>query len=308
LERSTLADWVGRASALLAPLVTAVGRHVLGGDKLHADDTPVPVLEPGRGRTRTGRLWTYVRDDRPAAGDAPPAVWFRYSPDRQGRHPEAHLQAFRGGAVQADGYSGFNGLYRRPTDPLLEVGCWAHVRRKFHDLYVAHDSPATREALDRIGALYAVEATVRGQPPEQRRAVRRARAGPLLDEFHAWLQTTLMATSRKSALAGAIQYALTRWQALTRYRDDGRLEIDNNAAERALRAVALGRNYAQCPVMRSTGSQPRYSSMTRRSTSHNHSARRKPIRLSGGRYPHGGCSGASSRASACVFMARSAST
>ena len=241
LERSTLTDWVGGVGRLLAPLVDAVGVHVRGADNLHADDTPVPVLDPGRGVTKTGRLWAYVRDDRPAAGTTPPAVWFRYSPDRKGEHPRQHLAQFNG-ALTADGYSGFNGLYDRAEQPLLEVGCWAHVRRKFYDLTPA--SPLAQEAVVRIAALYAIEAGIRGQAPEHRVAVRQARAGPLLDALHAWLQHTLTTISRKGALADAIRYALGRWPALLRYRDDGRLEIDNNAAERALRDVALGRkNY-----------------------------------------------------------------
>jgi transposase len=238
LPRSTLADWVGEATALLRPLVAAVRRHVLGADKIHADDTPVPVLAPGKGSTRQGRLWAYVRDDRPCHDPTPPAVWFAYSPDRQGQHPRNHLRDFRG-ALQADGYAGFNGLYE--TGSIVEVACWAHVRRKFYDLHHAHASPLAAEALQRIGALYAIEAELRGQPAEVRTKGRQARAGPLLDAFRVWLQTTLQQVSPKSALAEAIRYALTRWTALTRYRDDGRLEIDNNAAERSLRPVALGR-------------------------------------------------------------------
>lgn len=243
LERSTLAGWVGGASKLLDPLVDAIGQHVTGAAKLHADDTPVPVLDPGRGRTKTGRLWTYVRDDRPSGSDEPAAVWFCYSPDRKALRPQGHLAAFKG-VLQADGYAGFNGLYDRAKDPLIEAACWAHARRKFYDLHAANGSPVAKEALDRIGALYAIEGEIRGQPPDDRRAVRQTRAGPLLDDLEAWLKNTYSAASKKSALAGAIQYALSRWAALTRYRDDGRLEIDNNAAERSLRAVALGRkNY-----------------------------------------------------------------
>jgi transposase len=243
LDRSTLADWVGGVSALLDPLIEAIGRHVLAAEKLHADDTPVPVLSPGRGSTKTGRLWTYVRDDRPAGSDEPAAVLFRYSPDRKGERPCAHLASFRG-LLQADGYSGFNGLYDRRQDPLTEVACWAHVRRKFYDLTLSKTSPLAQEALTRIGALYAVEAEIRGRPATERAAVRQSRAGPYLDAFHAWLNVTLTQISKKSELANAIRYALSRWTALTRYRDDGRLEIDNNAAERALRTVALGRkNY-----------------------------------------------------------------
>src|SRR6202047_3079958 len=237
LDRSTLADWVGGARALLAPLVAALGRYVIAAKKLHGDDTPVPVLCPGRGTTKQGRLWTYVRDDRPAASTEPPAVLFRYSPDRKGERPQAHLASFIG-VLQADAYAGFDRLY---GERIQEAACWAHVRRKFYEIHVAHASPIAAEALDRIGSLYGVEADIRGRPVDERRSVRQARAGPELEALHGWLQTTLTKLSKKSELALAIRYALSRWTALTRYRDDGRLEIDNNAAERALRAVALGR-------------------------------------------------------------------
>jgi transposase len=237
LDRSTLADWVGGASALLDPLVDALGRYVLAAHKLHADDTPVPVLCPGRGTTKQGRLWTYVRDDRPAGSTDPPAVWFQYSPDRKGERPREHLAPFAG-MLQADGYAGFDRLY---GERIQEVACWAHVRRKFYDIHLAHASPIAAEALERIGQLYAVEAEIRGRPPDERSQVRQARAGPELEALHAWMHTALTMVSKKSELATAIRYALSRWAALTRYRDNGRLEIDNNAAERALRAVALGR-------------------------------------------------------------------
>jgi transposase len=237
LDRSTLADWVGGASQLLEPLVNSLGRYVMTAQKLHADDTPVPVLCPGRGTTKQGRLWTYVRDDRPAGNDQPPAVLFRYSPDRKGERPRAHLEPFVG-ILQADAYAGFDRLY---GERIQEAACWAHARRKFYDIHVADKSPIAAEALDRIGRLYGIEAEIRGRPPDERAQIRKARAGPELEALHAWLQTTLTTLSKKSELAVAIRYALSRWAALTRYRDDGRLEIDNNAAERALRAVALGR-------------------------------------------------------------------
>jgi transposase len=245
LARSTLADWVGESSALLRPLVEAVRRHVLAAEKLHADDTPVPVLVPGRGTTKQGRLWVYVRDERPCAGVAPPAVWFTYSPDRKGKHPAEHLKLYSG-VLQADGYAGFDRLFNddNPEHPIREAACWAHVRRKFYDLHVATQSPQAEEALNRIGELYRIEEMIRGPSADTRRHARQARAGPKLEELYRWLHATLQKTSKKSELAGAIRYALSRWRALTRYRDDGRLEIDNNAAERALRAVALGRkNY-----------------------------------------------------------------
>jgi transposase len=241
LERTTLADWVGGASQLLAPLVEALRRHVMSATKLHADDTPVPVLAPGLGKTKTGRLWTYVRDDRPAGDATPPAVWFAYSPDRKGAHPQVHLRHFAG-TLQADAYAGFDPVYE--TGRIREAACWAHVRRKFYDLQVAHKSPIAQEALERIAALYVIEREIRGRPPDERRAIRQTRARPLLESLHAWLQSCLTKLSQKSDTTAAVKYALGRWEALTRYAENGGLEIDNNAAERALRAVALGRkNY-----------------------------------------------------------------
>jgi transposase len=241
LERSTLADWVGGRAQLLEPLVEALRRYVMAASKLHADDTPVPVLAPGNGKTKTGRLWTYVRDDRPAGDTANPAVWFAYSPDRKGEHPERHLEKFRG-TLQADAYAGFNQLYENGR--IEQAACWAHVRRKFYDLEQAHASPVAREALQRIGAVYGIEEQIRGRPPEQRREVRRAQAKPLLDSLRQWFEATLSKLSRKSETTAAIRYALPRWDALTRYIEDGHIEIDNNAAERSLRGVALGRkNY-----------------------------------------------------------------
>jgi hypothetical protein len=241
LERSTLADWVGGTSALLAPLVEALRRHVMSATKLHADDTPVPVLAPGNGKTKTGRLWTYVRDDRPAGDATPAAVWFAYTPNRKGEHPQEHLSHFTG-TLQADGYAGFEQIYQ--TGRIQEAACWAHVRRKFYDLVTAHQSPVAGEALERIGGLYAIEKEIRGRSPEQRRAVRGTRARPLLESLQQWLEATLGKLSRKSDTALAVRYALGRWESLLRYVDDGCIEIDNNAAERALRTVALGRkNY-----------------------------------------------------------------
>ncbi|HXR19190.1 MAG TPA: IS66 family transposase [Steroidobacteraceae bacterium] len=244
LDRATLADWGGAVSALLDPLLGALEDYVLGAYKLHADDTPIPVLAPGTGKTKTGRLWAYVRDDRPAGSTDPPAVLFRYSPDRKGERPRAHLHQFRG-VLQADAYGGFNGLYDREHEPLIEAACWAHARRKFFDVHAATASPIALEALERIGALYQIEDEIRGRPPGERKAERQVRAAPLLQDLHDWLRATVRREgSRKSDLAGAIGYTLSLWTALTRYRDDGRLEIDNNAAERELRAVALGRkNY-----------------------------------------------------------------
>jgi len=241
LDRATLAAWVGETARLLEPLVDVLGRYVLAAEKVHADDTPVPVLDPGRGKTKTGRLWTYVRDDRPAASRDPPAVWYRYSPNRKGEHPQTHLRDFRG-VLQADAYSGFGPLYE--NGKIVEAACWAHARRKFYDIYMVDRSPIATEALQRIGLLYTIERDIRGTLPAQRVRVRQERAGPLLDELHRWLAVTLQRVSVKSELAGAIKYALVRWMALTRYRDDGRIEIDNNSAERSIRPLVLGRrNY-----------------------------------------------------------------
>lgn len=245
LHRSTLADWVGQTSALLRPLVDSLARHVMDGVKIHADDTPVSVLDPGRGRTKIARLWAYVRDDRPAAGLTPPAVWFQYTPDRKGEHPARHLRAFHG-ILQADGYAGFNSLYEptRGAGVILEAACWAHVRRKFYEIHEDQKRlPGTlaEHALLRIAKLYAVEAPIRGRPADERVSVRQAHSRALVDELHAWLQDALTQVSAKSALAKAIGYAVTRWTALTRYLDDGRIEMDNNAAERAIRGIALGR-------------------------------------------------------------------
>jgi transposase len=241
LDDSTLADWVGASSRLLQPLLEVLRRYVLDCDKLHADDTPVPVLAPGNGKTKTGRLWTYVRDDRPAGSLAAPAVWFAYSPDRRGEHPQQHLSKFTG-ILQADGYAGFNQIYE--SGRVQEAACWAHVRRKFYDLKVAHKSPIATEAVERIAPLYGIEEEIRGRSPDERREVRNARSRPLLAAIHEWLEASLAKLSKKSDTSAAIRYALARWDALVRFCGDGRIEIDNNSAERALRAVAIGRkNY-----------------------------------------------------------------
>ncbi|NEX64923.1 IS66 family transposase [Noviherbaspirillum galbum] len=241
LSRGLLADWVGACSDLLNPLVEAIARHVRAAGKLHADDTPLPVLAPGLGKTKTARLWTYVRDDRPSGSQDPPAVWFAYTPDRKGAHSQQHLKDFSG-VLQADGFAGFNALYE--SGRIQEAACWAHARRKFYELEQARPSPITGEALRRIGALYAIEEMIRGKPPQERRRVRQEQARPLLDALEGWLRETLPTLSRKSDTTAAILYALNRWPALTRYSDDGIIEIDNSAAERSLRGVALGRkNY-----------------------------------------------------------------
>lgn len=237
LDRSTLAGWVGQSARLVRPLVDALGAHVMAAERVHADDTTVPVLDPGRGTTKTGRLWCYVRDDRPFGGAAPPAVLYRYSPDRKGEHPRTHLAGFRG-ILQADGYTGYAGLYQRGV---TEAACMAHCRRPFFDLHASTGSPLALEALQRIAALYAIEATIRGQSPEARLAVRQAQSAPLFSDLRTWLETTLSRISGKSELAVAIRYMLSRWNALTLVLRDGRACIDNNAAERAMRPIPLGR-------------------------------------------------------------------
>jgi transposase len=241
LDRSTMAEWVGGCSRLLEPLVEALRRHVMSAAKLHADDTPVPVLAPGNGKTKTGRLWTYVRDDRPWGDKTPPAVWFAYTPDRKGEHPKTHLSGFTG-TLQADGYAGYNVVYE--DGRVKEAACMAHVRRPFYDLYEAHKSTVAKEALERIAALYVIEEEIRGRSAEERREVRNARSRPLLESLKEWFKETLGKLSTKSDTTKAIRYALGRWDELMRFCDDGHLELDNNAAERSLRVVVLGRkNY-----------------------------------------------------------------
>jgi len=245
IARSTMADWVGRTSALMAPLIDALRADVFSADRLHGDDTPVPVLDPGRGRTREGRLWVYVRDGRPAGDtETPPAACYLYSPDRKGAHPRAHLQDFAG-VLHADGFAGFNDIYRARgpdgTPRVFEAACWAHVRRKFFDLAAAGPAPIAEDVLARIAELYAVEARIRGMPPDDRRRARAAEAAPKVEALKARLEADLARVPAKGAVAQAIRYALTRWLALCRYLGDGRIEIDNNAAERAIRPVALGR-------------------------------------------------------------------
>jgi transposase len=241
LETSTLSGWVGATAAALQPLVNALASDVLASDALHVDDTPVPVLAPGTGKTKTGRLWTYVRDERPFAGPRPPAALFFYSPDRKGEHPQAHLKNFRG-VIHADGYAGFNELFIGGR--IVEAGCWAHVRRKFFDVHAATGSPIAKEALDRIAQLYAVEKMINGSPPERRRQQRQLQSKPIAEALATWADSTVRQLSRKSELAQAFRYMRARWTALVRCFDDGRLALDNNPAERALRCVAIGRkNY-----------------------------------------------------------------
>jgi transposase len=240
LETSTLSGWVGATAAALQPLIDALAAEVMASDNLHVDDTPVPVLAPGSGKTKTGRLWTYVRDERPFAGARPPAALFFYSPDRKGEHPRAHLKDFRG-VIHADGYAGFNELF--VGNRIAEAACWAHVRRKFFDVHAATASPIAKEALDRIGQLYRVEETITGVPPDYRRRERQQLSKPIAEALAAWAEATVRKLSRKSELATAFRYmrGRGRWPALVRCFDDGRLALDNNPAERALRGVAIGR-------------------------------------------------------------------
>lgn len=240
LDVSTLADWVGAAAAALMPLVEAIKAHVLAGERIHADDTTVPVL--AKGKTRTGRVWTYVRDDRPFAGHAPPAALFFYSPDRTGAHPETHLAGYAG-PMQADAYAGFNRLYdpSRKPGPIIEVGCWAHARRKFFEIARLKKAPIAIEAIAKIDALFAIEREINGLPAHKRKAVRNERSRPLVDDLHGFLRERRTKLSGKSETAKAIDYSVKRWEVFTRFIDDGRLCMTNNAAERELRAVAVGR-------------------------------------------------------------------
>lgn len=238
IDRSTLAGWHGQAAALLDPIVSRIREVGLASEKLHTDDTPVPVLDPGRGKTATGRLWAYVVDDRASGGAAPPLVWYQFTTDRTGAHPQKILKNFTG-YLQADAYAGYDSLYK--TGRVTEVACWAHFRRKVFDEHQAKPTPLTTEILERIATLYAVEANVRGQPPDARRAARQVRTKPLIDGLRAFLDDTLRRLSPKSAMAKAISYGTKRWVALTRFVDNGLLEIDNNIAERAMRSIAVGR-------------------------------------------------------------------
>jgi transposase len=238
LDRSTLANWVGGAVWWLEPLQARLAEHVFASQTLFADDTPIPVLDPGRGRTKTGRLWVYARDDRPWNGPDPPAAVYFYSPDRRAERPATHLATFKG-IVQVDGYPGFD---RLPAGGDIQLAaCWAHARRKFYEVHEATGSPVAAEALKRIAELYAIEATIRGQTAATRQDVRRVKSMPLIAAMKIWLKAELNRIPPRGALADAIRYALSRWNALGRYLDDGRIEIDNNTVERAVRPIALGR-------------------------------------------------------------------
>jgi transposase len=250
LPLSTLADHVGSCAALLAPLAQRIRAHVFAGERIHGDDTPVPLL--AKTKTVKARLWTYVRDDAPFGGAGPPAAVFFFSRDRAGTHPERHLSHY-GGILQADAYAGFAGLYEpgREPAPIAEAACWAHARRKFFVLAdiasLARNrkptlvSPIALEAVKKFDAVFAHERAINGQSAEQRRAYRREHVAPLVEDLHAWMQTERTRLSRHADPARAMDYMLKRWDAFTRFLDDGRICISNNAAERALRGIALGR-------------------------------------------------------------------
>src|SRR3954447_16314728 len=241
LDRSTLCDWVGRACWWLEPLWRLLRRHVMSSTRIFADDTTLPVLDPGRGRTRTGRLWGYAIDDRPWQGSTPPAVVYLYAEDRKGEHPAAHLAEFQG-VLQVDGYGGFKSLLEnRPPGAIPLAFCWAHCRRRFYEIHQATGSPLAEEALRRIGELYQIEAEIRGRPAEERRTVRQERSKPIVEALQAWLTAQLGRVSGRSTLAEAIRYALRHWTGLVLFLEDGRLELDTNSIERAIRPIALGR-------------------------------------------------------------------
>jgi transposase len=240
LDVSTLADWVGASAATLMPLAEVIRAHVFAAERIHADDTTVPVL--AKGKTRTGRLWTYVRDDRPFGGRDPPAAVFFYSPDRGAKHPEQHLTSYAG-LMQADAYAGFTRFYRagRKPGPIVEAACWAHARRKFFDLARLAKAPIAIAAVERIDALFAVEREINGLTPQERLRVRNERSRPLVVALETWLREQRARVSGQSKIAQAIAYSLSRWAALARFLDDGRLCMSNNAAERELRPIAVGR-------------------------------------------------------------------
>lgn len=238
LARSTLAGWVGGASWWLEALHEKLCKELFASRYLFADDTPVPVLDPGRGKTKTGRLWVYARDERPWGGPAPPAAVFLFAPDRRAERPLAHLKDFDG-VVHVDGYAGFERL--TAGGRIVLAACWAHTRRKFHDVEQATGSPVAVEALRRIADIYAAEAKARGQSPEQRLHWRRTLSAPAVKALKAWLESELSQIPQNSGLADAIRYALGRWKGLTRFLGDGRIELDTNTVERAIRPIALGR-------------------------------------------------------------------
>ena len=246
---TTLVDWCGAAMRTLAPLIERIEAAIMATDVLHADDTPIRVLDrsaksKGLGKgVKQGRIWTYVRDQRPWAGQAPPGAVYYFSPDRKGEHPRKHLKN-SAGILQADAYSGFKALYEKREDGSVqfrEAACWAHLRRDFHDVWTGTKSEIAKEALDRIGKFYDIERDISGQSAEARRAVRQEKTKPLVDDFHKWAQTQLTRIPGKSDLAKAFRYGLNRWPSFTLFLDDGRVAIDNNAAERGMRPIGVGR-------------------------------------------------------------------
>jgi hypothetical protein len=241
LDRSTLVDWVGRAARHLRPVYDRLLQRLKASPKLFADETTAPVLDPGRGRTKTGQLWAYARDDRPWGGVDPPGVACVYAPDRKAERPAAHLAGFTG-ILQVDGNAGYRQLAEGGNVQL--AFCWAHVRRRFYELAVAGPAPVASEALQRIAKLYAIESDIRGRSADTRRAVRQEKSRPILDELEAWLRVKLALISQKSKLAEAIRYALSHSKGLARFVDDGRIEIDSNVVERSLRPIALNRKNA----------------------------------------------------------------
>jgi transposase len=241
LDRSTLADWVGRAAFMLRPVHERLLAALKGSAKLFADETTAPVLDPGRGRTKLGQLWAYARDDRSWSGADPPGVAYVYAPDRKAERPITHLAGFKG-VLQVDGYGGYRVLAERGDVQL--VFCWSHVRRRFYELAAAGPAPIAGEALERIGALYAIEKDIRGRSADERRQTRQEKSRPLVDDLEPWLRAKLALISQKTKLAEAIRYALSRWDGLTRFLDDGRIEIDSNVVERSIRPIALNRKNA----------------------------------------------------------------
>jgi len=241
LDRSTLADWVGRAAWHLRPVHERLLEKLKASPKLFADETTAPVLDPGRGKTKTGQLWAYARDDRPWQGSDPPGVAYVYAPDRKAERPIAHLSGFTG-ILQVDGYGGYRVLAQ--TSGVTLAFCWAHVRRRFYELAAAGSAPIAREALRRIAELYRIEDDIRGRSAEQRRAVRQEKSLPIVVDLEPWLREKLGLISQKTKLAEAIRYTLSRWDGLSRFLDDGRIEIDSNTVERSIRPIALNRKNA----------------------------------------------------------------
>jgi transposase len=240
LDRSTLADWVGRAAFLLRPVHERLLAGLKGSAKLFADETTAPVLDPGRGRTKTGQLWAYARDDRPWGGTDPPGVAYVYAPDRKAERPIAHLAGFKG-ILQVDGYGGYRVLADRGDVQL--AFCWSHVRRRFFELAAAGPAPIASDALERIAGLYGVEKDIRGRSNDERHAVRQDRSRPIINDLEPWLRAKLALISQKTKLAEAIRYALSRWDGLTRFLDDGRIEIDSNVVERSIRPIAMTESF-----------------------------------------------------------------